>query len=80
MTALVVLAIIVSVLVIAVSFAVLNARQVRNKALLELCQSQKRLILQIEKEALQYGYPTDPLAYNIVTKIQERREKESQHS
>lgn len=49
----------------------------RNKELLDLLQEKKSLVGRIEKEALQYGYPSDPLAYSIVSQIQEAREKEN---
>lgn len=84
MTALVVLGIIVALVVIVIGGVVTNARAVRlkeqldrNKALLDLAQTQKSLILRIEKEAMDYGYPADPLAYNIVNYIRENREKEN---
>lgn len=84
MTALVVLIIAVAVLVLVIGAVAANSRQLRNKdlevrnlALLGLCQTQKSLIGKIEKEALQYGYPTDPLSFNVVTYIQEAREKEN---
>lgn len=84
MTALVVLGIIVALVIIVIGGVVANARSIRlkeqldrNKALLDLAQRQKQLILKIEKEALDYGYPADPLAYNVVSYIRENREKEN---
>jgi len=50
---------------------------IMGKAWVEMVKSQRSLILEIEEEALNYGYPTDPLAYNIVSKIRETRKKEN---
>lgn len=47
------------------------------KALMEIIKNQRALILEIEEEAINYGYPSDPLAYNIVSKIRETRKKEN---
>lgn len=47
------------------------------KELVHLIKAQRALILEIEEEALNYGYPTDPLSYNIVSKIRETRKKEN---
>ncbi len=84
MTALVVLGIIVALVIIVIGGVVANARSIRlkeqldrNKELLDLAFRQKQLILRVEKEAMDYGYPADPLAYNIVNYIRENREKEN---
>lgn len=76
MTALVILIIAVAALVVVTGAVTLQNRQVRNKALLELCQSQKSVILKLEKEAMLFGM-ADPLANIVLNTIHDARMKEN---
>lgn len=72
MTALVVLVIAASVLVVVISYSIINARMIRNKGLVEIVRIQSTLIMDIEEKAMNYGY-TDPLAYDVIQTIREVR-------
>lgn len=72
MTALVVLVIAASVLVVVISYSIINARMIRNKGLAEIVRVQSTLIMDIEEKAMNYGY-TDPLAYDVIQTIREVR-------
>ena len=52
-------------------------RFIMGQAWVEMVKRQRALILNIEEEAITYGYPSDPLAYNIVNMIREERKKEN---
>lgn len=76
MTALVILAIVGLIIVVVLSAVYMNIKQIKSKFLLELCRTQKNLILDIEEKAMNYGY-TDPLAYDIIETIRQARKKEN---
>jgi hypothetical protein len=55
---------------------IVNVRQAKVKPLTDTVKRQRKLILEIEKEAVQFGY-ADPLAQVILSKIYDARLEET---
>lgn len=76
MTAIVILSLIGLVAFVFLIAGIVNVRQAKVKPLTDLAKRQQKLILEIEKEAVQFGY-ADPLASIVLTKIHSARLEET---
>lgn len=76
MTAIVVVSILAFIAFFLIVGAIGYLKQIKVGPLIDIAKRQRRLILDIEKEAVQFGY-ADPLASIVLSKIHDARLEEN---